>query len=400
MHDLRNMAKAPMELFGTFVTQACSILTEEGLTAAAALEKFQHAREILGRDTEGLLKTFRLKLIQKEEELQAILRPPRRDLIGQAREAIRQLYQVVGRFSLRNKLTPTLQGQSLSAVLAAHQEALAKADTDAIELFEAEAERLLARKNEDLAEQALKAVFELARTITRFSLKEKLTRAWEDQPASALLAAYQEALAKADTDAIELFEAEAERLLARKGDPQALSAFATLRAQPLESRLTPAQREAKATLQELRRIKEEAALAMCLLASISKFHARLIPLCTQWRREVRHRLEGEGQRGISAALHTETHPQLPVILVDWSKSGLRVQCCAMFPPDTILVLSLQPSRVKEQALSLKGEVRWFQEEPNHPGRYTLGLRIVKGVETPWWERFPTLMEQSTQRDAL
>jgi hypothetical protein len=393
MDDLRQMTKAPVELFGMFIAEACSILTEETLTPSAAMEKFQHAQESLGQVTEQLLKTFRQKVIEKEEALQGILHPVRQDLPAQARDAIKKLSQIVRRFSLRHKLT---QGQSSADLLTEYQEALYKGDLEKIEVFEAEAERFLADKKDDLAEQALKALQDLARVIARFSLKEKLTRAWEEQSAAEFLGEYEEALAAADTDTIEVFEAEAERLLARKGDPQAEARFVALKSQPRESRLTPAQREAKAALQELSRIKEEAALAMCVLASMSRFHAGLVPLCTQWRLEVRHPVDEPAQQRISASIRTDAEPSLPVSVLDWSKSGLRVECPEMFPPGTTVGLSLQFPGVKDQAMLFKAEVRWFHEEPNQPGLYVLGLRIVRAAQIPWWELLPKLVARATE----
>jgi hypothetical protein len=356
------------------------------------MEKFQCAQESLGQVTEQLLKTFRQKVIEREEALQAILHPVRRDLAGQACDAINKLFHIIGRFSLRHKLG---QVQSGTALLAEYQEALLKGDDMKLDIFETEAERFLARKKEDLAEQGLKALQELARVIARVSLKEKLTRAWEEQSAATLLAEYQEALAAGDTDTTEIFEAEAERFLARKGDPQAVARFVALKTQPLESRLTPAQREAKAGLRELSRIKEEAALAMCLLASISRFHAGLVPLCTQWRREVRYCVDEITQRSISAAFRQDTDPPLAVSVVDWSKSGLRVQCPEIFPVGTTVGLSLQFPGLKDQTIFFKAEVRWLREEADQPGRYALGLRIVRGAEVPWWELLPKLVEQAS-----
>lgn len=399
MDDLKHMVTGPIELFGTFIAEVRSILAEESLIPSSALEKFQRTLDRFSQDTENLLRTFRQKVIDKEAELQAVLYPVRYDLTGQARVALRQLSQTVGRFSLRRKLARP-GAQTGDTLLAEYREALARGDTHTLEIFEAEAHGILDRKMEDLAEQGLTALQELSRVISRMALKEKLTRTWEEQTATALLAGYQEALAEGDIDKVELFEAEAERFLTRKGDLQALAKFVALKAQPLESRLTPAQREAKAALQELNRIKEEAALGMCLLASVSKFHAGLVPMCTQWRREVRHPVDEEAQRGISIGLHTDADPPLPAILVEWSNGGLRVQCREMFPPGRTLGLSMQFPRLQEQALSFKAEVRWFQEESNQPGRYLLGLRIVRGVEIPWGELFPQLMEQLAARGVL
>jgi hypothetical protein len=68
----------------------------------------------------------------------------------------------------------------------------------------------------------------------------------------------------------------------------------------------------------------------------------------------------------------------------------------MFPPGTTVGLSLQFSQLKDQAMFFNAEVRWFHEEPNQPGLYVLGLRIVRATQIPWWELLPKLMERATE----
>lgn len=328
--DIRKMAGRPFQLVDQFIEEARRLATEEQVAPTAAMEKFKQLQQRLVQETEDLLKTFRLKVSQREQELQALLHPVR----------------------------------------------------------------------EDLATQALKAVRELHRVIDHFAQKEKLTRRWLDQSASTLLAEYQKALRRGDVDKIEIFEAEAEGFLARKGDPQALSDFVALRAQSLGSRLTPAQKEAKAALEELSRIKEEAKISLCFLAFTFPAYGGLVPLGALWRKEGRQSLDQVDQRGISVVLHKDEHTSLPMTLLEFSKSGLKVQASEKFPAGTILTLTLEFPGVTERAISFKGKVRWCKEEPNQQGRYALGLQLVEGPEGRWPELFPRILSQVSEINDL
>jgi len=390
MDDLKGLAKAPVELFSTFIAEARAIMDEQSPHPGDTLDKFEHARKSFGHEMERLLKELRQKIIEREEGLRAILHPSGQDLSTQAREAIDRLSQVIHRFSLRHEQGRTAT-RSGSTSLAAHHETRNPRNVATCRAVEARPNG----KAEDLVEDGLKALDGLSRSIARFYWTEKITRAWEDQSAAAILANYQAALAAGDTDTIEIFEGEAERVLARKGDPQALATFLTLKAQPLDSRLTPAQRQAKAALEELRRIKEEAALSICLLASVSRFHAGLIPLCTQWRQESRQRVEPRAREGMTLALRKDQEPPLPASVLDWSRSGLKVKCPRTFPPGTVVGLSLHLPQRMQRPIASKAEVRWIQEHPNQPGRFMVGLRILGGEDIPWWE----LLSQATVRAA-
>ena len=169
MDDLRAMARRSLQLFEEFIAEVRAIMAVQGLSTADAKEKIKGKQQVLLQETEELLNNFRVKVIEKEQEFEAVLHPEQEDLIEGARKAVRDLYRV----------------------------------------------------------------------IDRFALKEKLLRRWKEQSSSAMLAEYQQALRDDHLDRIEIFEAEAERYLARKGDPEVLSKFATLRAQSLDPRLTP-----------------------------------------------------------------------------------------------------------------------------------------------------------------
>lgn len=333
MDELRAMARRSLQLFEEFIAEVRAIMAEQGLSTADAKEKIKEKQQVLLQETEELLNSFRIKVIEKEQEFEAVLHPEQEDLIEEARKAVRDLYRV----------------------------------------------------------------------IDRFALKEKLLRRWKEQSASAMLAEYQQALRDDHLDRIEIFEAEAERYLARKGDPEVLSKFATLRAQSLDPRLTPTQKKAKTALAELHRIKQEATVGLSFLTSASQLFGDLIPPSVMWRMEERHHLDRIDRLGIVTALHQNGHPPRPVNLLDVSKTGLRVQVSEEFDPGTILDLSFESVGVTEQAINFKVEIRWCKKEPDGPEgqeRYTLGLRFVEGTEGPWLDLLPKLLDQVDEFKAL
>jgi hypothetical protein len=397
MDDLKEMAKAPLELFSAFIAEARSIMAEKSVLPATALEKFQQAREGFGHETEKLLKTFRQRIIEREGDLRAILYPAKLDLPTQAREAIATLSQVTHRLAVRHE--QGRNGGSSGATEAATNGGTPEQRDLGTRNGEGEVAASRAPMVEDLVEEGLKALDKMSRAIAGFFWTERLLRSWEQQPAPAILAEYQEALDKGETDTIAIFEAEAERFLARKEDPEALTTFLSLKARPTDARMTPAQRQAKAALEEVRQIREEAALSICLLASVSKCHANLIPLCTQWRQEARHRVDPRTQHGIALALRKDPEPPLPATFVEWSNSGLRAQCLRKFSPGTVVGLSLSLPRLKQQAIASKAEVRWHQEHPNQPGRFMLGLRILENDQVQWSEFLAKVPAQPTERAA-
>jgi hypothetical protein len=331
--DLRAMARRSLQLFEEFIAEVRAIMAVQGLSTADAKEKIKGKQQVLLQETEELLNNFRVKVIEKEQEFETVLYPEQEDLIEGARKAVRDLYRV----------------------------------------------------------------------IDRFALKEKLLRRWKEQSASAMLAEYQQALRDDHLDRIEIFEAEAERYLARKGDPEVLSEFATLRAKSLDPRLTPTQKKAKTALAELHRIKQEAIVGLSFLTSASQLFGDLIPPSVMWRMEERHHLDRIDRLGIVTALHQNGHPPRPVNLLDVSKTGLRVQVSEEFDPGTILDLSFESVGVTEQAINFTVEIRWCKKEPDgpeEPERYTLGFRFVEGTEGPWLDLLPKLLDQVDEFKAL
>jgi len=139
---------------------------------------------------------------------------------------------------------------------------------------------------------------------------------------------------------------------------------------------------------------------MCFLAFTFPAYGGLVPLGALWRKEGRQSLDQVDQRGISVMLHRDEHTSLPVTLLEFSKSGLKVQASEKFPAGTILTLSLEFPGVTERPISFKGKVRWCKEEPNQQGPYALGLQLVEGPEGRWLELFPKLLSQVTEMNRL
>src|SRR3990172_5338262 len=84
LDDIKRMARSPFQLVDQFIEQARTITAEAQVSPAVAIEKFKQLHERLIRETEDLLKTFRLKVSQREQELQALLQSVREDLATQA----------------------------------------------------------------------------------------------------------------------------------------------------------------------------------------------------------------------------------------------------------------------------------------------------------------------------
>lgn len=330
LDEIKTMARGPFQLVDRFIEQARRITSEAQASPAGAMEKFRSLQERLLQQMEDLLKAFRSKVSQKEQELHAVLTPAR----------------------------------------------------------------------EDLAKQALQAARELTRVVERLCLKETLMRRWQDESPAAILADYQQALRRAEKETLEIFDAEAEAVLARKGDPEAVRTFTALRAEFLESRLSPAQKAARSALEELSRIKEETKITLCFLASTFRAYGGLVPLGTLWRKEERHDLDQVDQRLVSVMIQREDRTALPVTLLEFSKTGLKVQSAEVLPAGRVVSLTLELPGTTEGAIAFRGEVRWCKPEPNQHGRYTVGLQLVEGLEGRWLDLFPKLLNQVYEISSL
>lgn len=328
MEEIRRSAQQCLQIFEQFVAGARSLMTEEGLSVAGAMERVKEQRERLVKEAKGVLRTFRSKVTEKEHELKAILHPERQDLIEQSREAVRKLYQI----------------------------------------------------------------------IEHLSLKDRLLHRWVEQSASALVADYEKALSEQDITQIEVFEAEAEKYLAEKGDLEATSRFLNLRAKSEESRLAPEQQKAKATLVELERIKEQVAVVVALFASGTEAYGGLAPL--EWRQEERIRLDRVDQVGVSAELNRKGQPTIHSSLMEISKGGVRLQAPEKLAPAAKLTLALRYPGVTQEAVSLEGEIEWCEQEENEPDRYGLGIKFIGEAVGRWADLFPQIVEQVEAFHAL
>ncbi len=148
MDNIRTLGRQSLQLFEQFIAGARSVITEEGLSAAGATAKIKEQQERLVHETREVLQTFRTKVTHKEQELKAILHPARQDLVEQAREALRKVYQIIEQLSMKDKMVHRWVEQSASALVADYQGALSDGDMTKIEVFESEAEQYLAEKGD------------------------------------------------------------------------------------------------------------------------------------------------------------------------------------------------------------------------------------------------------------
>lgn len=250
-------------------------------------------------------------------------------------------------------------------------------------------------RGEDFADKARDAARQLYQIIEDLSLRLKLIRRWQEQSASAIVAEYQETLTDGDIMKAEIFEAEAEWYLKQKGDPEATQRFLGLCAEFAEARLTPAQKQAKASLKQLDRTKQQAALAMAFLTWGAGVYGDPTPLTDQWRKEDRHHLDSVDLLGVAVALHRDGQPPVPAPVMDISKRGLRVRVPQEFSPSpgTNLSLSVRYPGVTEGPIYFDVQVRWSEADPNGQGQYALGLQVIEGTEAPWLDVFPKIIDQ-------
>lgn len=148
MEEFTKMTRHILELFDRFVAGAHAVIADEGGSSPAAMEKIRQNRQRLVQETDEALKRFRTRVGEKERELKAILTPGNEDFTDQAREAARQLYQIIEDLSMRVKLTRRWQEQSASAIVTEYQETLTEGDISKAEIFEAEVEWYLTQKGD------------------------------------------------------------------------------------------------------------------------------------------------------------------------------------------------------------------------------------------------------------
>ncbi len=148
MDEIRRLGRQSLQLFEQFVAGARSVITEEGVSTTGAMAKIQEQRERLVQETKDVLRTFRARVTDKEQEVKAILHPPREDLLEQGRAAIRKIYQIIEQLVLKDKMVHRWVEQSGAAIVAEYEEVLSEGDLTKIEVFESEAEVYLAGKGD------------------------------------------------------------------------------------------------------------------------------------------------------------------------------------------------------------------------------------------------------------
>ena len=328
MEELRELAKGPAAIFGRFLGEL-QRLASEGIPAdRRAIERLQDLRAARVREIEEALQRFRDRAGEVEATLGGLLHPPPPSL-----------FEEIGR---------TLQ--------------------------------------------------RLRQLMERAARRDALLRTWEDGPADALVEGYRAALERHERETAELYEAEAERVLRRKGDGPALQALLLLRAQALEGRRSPAQRQVQAHLEEIERLKRDVGLASLVIASTLNVPKTLAALGASWRRRNRLHLACEEQGRTSVAILAGPHPAMTASVVDVSRTGLRLAVPARVAPGTVLHFIVKCAGSTDDAFLMQGEACWCRPDGGVPGRFLMGVRLVLDGGGYWVALLKRLVERQ-QKDA-
>jgi hypothetical protein len=226
--------------------------------------------------------------------------------------------------------------------------------------------------------------------------RDDLLRAWDDQPGDTLLEGYRAALERHELETVELYEAHAERALRRKGEAAALQAFLRLRAEAQEARWSPAQRQAKAELDEIERLKHQVTLATQVVSSTLKVSGSIATVGAGWRKGNRLRLVPEVQGRTSVLILSSPHPAMTAQLVDASRTGMGLLLPEALPPGAPLNVIVKPMDSRGAELQMQGEVRWCRGPVHVPGRFQAGVHLAPGAEGNWVSVLSHLAE--LQRD--
>lgn len=258
--------------------------------------------------------------------------------------------------------------------------------------MEAELVAILHPPRPSLHEEIKRTLQHLERLVERVERRDKLVRAWEDQPADLLVKGYRAALDRNEIETAETYEVEAERALRRKGDAAARQAFQALRAQAVEARLTPPQKMAKADLEEIERLKHQVTLATSVVTSTLKGSGGIAAVGAGWRKGSRLRLDAEGQRRTSVQVLPGAHPGVTAQIVDVGQAGVGLALPQALPAGAMVHFAVNAASGCEEALRVQGEVRWCRADALTPGRYLAGVRLISAAGDGWMALMSRLAE--------
>ena len=242
---------------------------------------------------------------------------------------------------------------------------------------------LLRPPRPSLDEEIQRVAHQLQRLRDLAGHRDALRGRWEGESAEAVLQGYRAALEGHDVGLAELYEADAEEVLRRKGHMAALQAFLTLRAQAEDGRLTLSQRQARGDLEEIERLKNEVTLAARILASTLKASGSLAIMGAGWRRGSRVRLAPGEQGRTSVLIVSDAHPPMEASLVDVTHAGVRLALPQALPTGALLNLVVRMVDAPAEEIRMRGEVRWCRADLRSTGRFLAGVRLVSRLGDEW-----------------
>ena len=236
----------------------------------------------------------------------------------------------------------------------------------------------------------------LNRLMVLAARREELIRGWEDMDPEAILTGYSEALQRGEHDVVEIYEVDAEAVLRRKGNGEALKGFLAIRAIAEEQRLTPSQKQAQAHLEELEGLKQSARVASHIVAITLNVSGEFVAKAAGWRQEGRVAVEPAKRAQTLVLVLPGATPAMTASLVDASHSGLQLDLPSPADVGNVLNLIVKNPDAAHGEIRLQGEVRWCQP---HAARYRAGVQIAPPVPEQWVTFLTWLAGARHQRDS-
>lgn len=268
------------------------------------------------------------------------------------------------------------------------QAAMARGIETSLQEFHGKAQEVEAGLMEILRPPHLNIYEEIKRVVQQLqhlqevaARRDRLLRVWDDQPADAITEGYRAALERHDLETVELYEAEAERALRRKGNAAALQTFLSTRAQAAGGRLSPAQQQAKANLEEIERLRCQVTVATRVVASALQSTGSIAAGGPAWRKGSRLRVEA--QAGLRVLILPGPRPMLTASVVDVSREGLGLALLETLSSGALLDLVVEHAPRAGGELRVQGEVRWCRVDARTPSSFVAGVRLVSDGGAPW-----------------
>ncbi len=158
MDELREMARAPVGIFGRYIAELQRITRDKTLSASVGIERVNDLQAAMMREIEENVRRFRAKVGEVEPGLAATRRSPRPSLYEEIQLAARHLQHLMDQAARREKCLRAWEDQPAELLVEGYRAAVERNETETAQIYETEAERVLRRKGSPAALQAFLAL--------------------------------------------------------------------------------------------------------------------------------------------------------------------------------------------------------------------------------------------------